>query len=235
MTGGLRVAGSAMSNFAARHDVISNNLANVSTPGFARQETLVQRTESLEAKPFEVPNVTTRTAFEAGAPILTGNPLDLSLEGTGFFTVLTEDGERYSRLASLRPDAEGFLHDGNGNPILGENGILHVEDALLTIEKDGSVLANGSFLDRLKITTFAHGDDIQRGAGGLYESREGHRPDPTLARPIVHSGQLEGSAVQPVPELVRMIQALRSYEAAASALRATDATLKRAVNDIARV
>jgi flagellar basal body rod protein FlgG len=51
----------------------------------------------------------------------------------------------------------------------------------------------------------------------------------------VHAGQIEGSAVQAVPELVHMIEALRAYEAAASAVRATDATLERAVNDIARV
>ncbi|HMB70817.1 MAG TPA: flagellar basal body rod C-terminal domain-containing protein, partial [bacterium] len=105
----------------------------------------------------------------------------------------------------------------------------------LTVEKDGSLLVDGSFLDRLNITTFGQGDDIQRGAGGLYEARPGRRPDPTLVRPVVHTGQLEGSAVQPVPELVKMIQALRSYEAASSALRATDRTLERAVNDIARV
>lgn len=235
MTGGLRVAGNAMSNFATRHDVISNNLANVSTPGFARQDTFVRRSEPLLTRPFETPEVSTRTDFSAGAPILTGNPLDLSLEGTGFFTLLTQAGERYSRVASLRVDPQGFLRDSQGNAVLGENGVLHVGDAELVIEKDGSILANGSFLDRLKISTFASGDAIRRGAAGLYEARPRFRPDVSLARPVVHTGQLEGSAVQPVPELVEMIQAMRSYEAAASALRATDATLDRAVNDIARI
>jgi len=236
VTGGMRVAGSAMSNFATRHDVISNNLANVSTPGFARQDTFVRRHETVKASPFEVPEVTTRTDFRAGAPILTGNPLDLALEGTGFFTVLTPDGEqRYTRVASLRPDANGFLRDAAGNAVLGENGVLHVGDADLLVEKDGTIVANDNFLDRLKITTFASGDALRRDAGGLYEKCAGFSPNESLARPEVHTGQLEGSAVEPVPELVRMIQAMRSYEAAASALKATDATLDRAVNDIARV
>ena len=235
MTGGLRVAGNAMSNFAARHDVISNNLANVSTPGFARQDTFVRGTEAAGNQPFGLPQVSTRTDFRAGPPVLTGNPLDLALEGSGFFSLLTEAGERYARIASLRVDGEGFLRDGQGNAVLGENGVLHVGDAELLVEKDGSILANGSFLDRIKITTFARGNAVQRGAGGLYEMRRGFRPDAKMARPVVHTGQLEGSAVEPVPELVRMIQALRSYEAAASALRATDATLDRAVNDIARI
>lgn len=236
MVGGLRVAGSAMSNFATRHDVISNNLANVSTPGFARQDTLVRRNEALDTRPFEVPEVSTRTDFRAGAPILTGNPLDLTLEGTGFFTVLTPDGEeRFTRVASLRPDADGFLRDAEGNAVLGENGVLHVGDADLLVEKDGTIVAADDVLDRLKITTFRSGDALQRDAGGLYRAREGFTPDESLARPEVHTGQLEGSAVEPVPELVRMIQAMRSYEAAASALKATDATLDRAVNDIARV
>jgi flagellar basal-body rod protein FlgF len=235
MTGGLRVAGSAMSNFAARHDVISNNLANVSTPGFARQDTFVRRNASTAEQPFEVPQVVTRTDFDAGAPVFTGNPLDLSLEGTGFFTVATPTGERYSRVACLHADPEGFLTDADGNLVLGENGVLQVGDGDLSIEKDGSILLNGAFLDRLRLTTFAQGDAIERGAGGLYQVRPGFRADATLPRPEVHTGELEGSAVEPVPELVRMIQALRSYEAAASALRATDATLDRAVNDIARI
>jgi len=235
MTGGLRVAGSAMSNFATRHDVISNNLANVSTPGFARQDTRVSRSASVEERPFEVPEVTTRTTFEAGAPVFTGNPLDLSLEGTGFFTLGTDAGERYARVASLHADADGLLRDAQGNLVLGENGVLYVGDGQVVVEKDGAVLVDGAVLDRLRLTTFAHGNAIERGAGGLYSLRPGFRPDETLARPEIHTGQLEGSAVEPVPELVRMIQALRSYEAAASALRATDHTLDRAVNDIARV
>jgi flagellar basal-body rod protein FlgF len=113
--------------------------------------------------------------------------------------------------------------------------VLHVGDADLLVEKDGTIVANGDVLDRLKITTFRSGDALKRDAGGLYDTREGFSPDESLARPEVHTGQLEGSAVEPVPELVRMIQAMRSYEAAASALKATDATLDRAVNDIARV
>ena len=79
MTGGLRIAGAAMANFSARHDVISNNLANVSTPGFARQDTFVERLGELTAEPFRLPEVQTRTDFETpGPPILTGNHLDLS-------------------------------------------------------------------------------------------------------------------------------------------------------------
>ncbi len=235
MTGGLQVAGNAMANFASRHDVISNNLANVDTPGFARQDTFVERLAEASGSPFESPRVSTRTDFKAGAPILTHNPMDLSLEGSGFFTLLTDDGEVYSRVASLRVDSEGFLRDGFGNAVSGENGLLYVGDAAVSVEKDGSILADGTFLDRLKLTTFSSGDDIERGGSGLYELRPGRKANLTLHRPTVHTGQLEGSAVEPVPELVRMIQALRSYEAAASALRATDASLDRAVNDIARV
>jgi flagellar basal-body rod protein FlgG len=103
------------------------------------------------------------------------------------------------------------------------------------VEKDGSVLVDGSFLDRLKITTFASGDDITQESAGLFASKPGHGPNLAMDRPIVHSGQLEGSAVSPVSELVQMIAAMRSYEAASSAVRATDSTIDRAVNDIARI
>jgi flagellar basal-body rod protein FlgG len=235
MTGGLNVAGRAMSNFAARHDVIANNLANVSTPGFARRDTFVERLSAVDAAPFEGPRIETRVDFTAGPPVLTGNPLDLSLEGSGFFSVATDQGERFSRVASLRTDADGILRTLEGNAVRGENGHLFVDGGLVSVEKDGSVLVDGSFLDRLKITTFASGDDITQESAGLFASKPGHGPNLAMDRPIVHSGQLEGSAVSPVSELVQMIAAMRSYEAASSAVRATDSTIDRAVNDIARI
>ncbi len=235
MTGGLHVAGAAMSNFAHRHDVISNNLANTSTPGYARQDTFLEKLEGAGEKPFAAPRLDTRTDFTAGPPQLTGNPLDLVLEGSGFFTIRTEEGDLFSRLGSMRVGVDGILQTSDGQPVLGENGLIEIGDHLPSIEKDGSVLADGSFVDRLLIATFRSGNDIEREAGGLYAARPGHKIDRSIARPTILSGQLEGSSVQPVGELVRMIEAMRSYETAAKALRATDNTLQRAVNDIARV
>ncbi|MFN8179499.1 MAG: flagellar hook basal-body protein [bacterium] len=235
MTGGLHAAGNAMSSFATRHDVISHNLANVSTPGFAREDTYLARAAKVEESPFDPPEVRTRTQFTPGPPTLTNNPLDLSLQGSGFFTLITDAGERYSRNLSLRVDAEGFLRDDAGHAVLGENGLMHVGEGTPSVETDGTVLVDGAPLDRLKLTTFAHGDDLEREAAGLYALQKGHAPDPKAERPLVQSGQIEGSGVQAVPELVNMIEALRAYEAAAAAVRATDATLDKAVNEIARV
>ena len=235
MTGGLHVAGAAMSNFARRHDVISNNLANTSTPGFARQDTFLSKIEAAAADPFAAPRIDTRTDYTAGPPTLTGNPLDLILEGTGFFTVQTEDGVRFSRLGALQVGADGILRTTAGAAVLGENGLIEVGDRVPMIEKDGAVVVDGDFLDRLQLTTFAAGDDIEREASGYYVPRPGRVPDPSLPRPTLRPGQIEGSSVQPVGELVRMIEAMRSYETAARALKATDNTLQRAVNDIARV
>lgn len=235
MTGGLHAAGSAMASFATRHDVISNNLANVSTPGFAREDTFLVRKDTVDEKPFEAPAVHTRTSLEAGPPILTENPLDLSLEGTGFFSLATDSGTRYVRSVSLRVDPEGFLRDAGGNAVLGENGLLFVGTGEPSIEGDGTVLVDGEPLDRLALVTFAHGDDVQRAPGGLYAAAEGRTSDPAMTRPMVHGGQVEGSGVQAIPEMVQMIEALRAYEACASAVRANDTTLQRAVNDIARV
>ena len=235
MTGGLHAAGSAMSSFATRHDVISNNLANVSTAGFAREDTFLERLDAVDSRPFDAPAVHTRTSLEAGPPILTDNPLDLSLEGTGFFTLSTDQGERYVRSVSLRVDPEGLLRDEKGNAVLGENGLMLVGTGVPSVDGDGTVLVDGQPLDRLALTTFAHGDDVERAPGGLYAAVSGHKPDPKMPRPQLHGGQIEGSAVQAIPELIQMIEALRAYEAAASAVKANDSTLQRAVNDIARV
>ncbi len=235
MTGGLRVAGQAMSNYATRHEVISNNLANVSTEGYSREESLFERIAAEKDEPLASPIVRTRTDFTPGPPVITGRALDLSLEGAGFFTVRTERGERFTRLGSLSVDADGMLRDGAGHLVLGEKGALYIGDEPVQVESDGAVIVDGTFLDRLRLVTFASGSDIVREDGGLYAMRPGTTPALVLMRPLVAEGQLEGSAVQPVSELVRMIAALRSYEAAAAAVRSTDRTVEAAVNDIARV
>jgi flagellar basal body rod protein FlgG len=235
MTGGLRAAGRAMMNYATRHDVIANNLANVSTDGFARQETLFARLAAEARAPLAAPEVSTRTDFTPGPPIITGRPLDFSLEGSGFFAVSTPRGERYTRFGSFTVDAEGMLRDSAGNLVLGESGALFVGDEPVYIEGDGQVIVQGNALDRLKLATFSDGADLIREAQGLYAARAGALPNPEMERPLIHPGQLEGSSVEPVTELVRMIAALRSYEAAAAAVRSTDRTVELAVNEIARV
>lgn len=234
MTSGLRVAARAMANCVNRHDVIAHNLANVSTPAFARLDTFVEALAGATAGQVTAPDVRTRTDFTPGPPVQTGNLLDVALEGSGFFTVSTPAGERYTRDGSFRVDAEGLLRTRNGHLVQGENGALYVGDLRVMIEKDGGVFAGEVLLDRLKLVTFASGEHLEREENGLYLARPGVRPTKSLPRPIVNSGQLEGSSVQPVTELVRMIEALRSYEAAARVVSATDATLSRAVNDIAR-
>ena len=235
MVGGLRLAGEAMNNSARRHDVIANNLANVSTVGFAREETFQRKLVKVEADPFAPPEVFTRSDFRPGPPVLTDRPLDLTLEGAGFFTLQAEDGGLvYSRVGSIRKDGDGFLRS-EGLPILGENGIVFADEREVTIEKDGSILLDGNLVDRLRFTTFRRDEDLVRLPNNRFRARSGVRPDDRMPLPTVHHGQLEGSGAHPISELVRMITAQRSYEAAASAVRVTNETLDRAVNDIARV
>ncbi len=235
MTGGLRVAGQAMKNYGVRHEVISNNLANVSTDGYARQESLFERVASEAREPLASPVVRSHNDFTPGPPVLTGRSLDLSLEGSGFFAVATDRGERFTRHGSLSLDSQGMLRDAAGHLVLGENGFLHVGDKPVFIESDGAVIVDGQLLDRLKLATFASGDDLVREQGGLYTTRTGAKQNLVMERPLVSSGQLEGSSVQPVAELVRMIAAVRSYEAAAAAVKSTDRTVEAAVNEIAKV
>jgi flagellar basal body rod protein FlgG len=235
MTGGLRVAGQAMSNYATRHEVISNNLANVSTDGYAREESLFERVAAEKEEPLAAPVVKTRTDLTPGPPVFTGRSLDLSLESSGFLTVSTPRGERLTRVGSLVVDPDGLLRDSSGNLVLGERGVLYIGDNPVSVESDGAVIVDGQALDRLRLVIVPKGDDLVRESGGLYALRPGVKPALVYARPLVATGQLEGSTVQPVSELVRMIAALRSYEAAAAAVRSTDRTVEAAVNDIARV
>ncbi|HEY8530819.1 MAG TPA: flagellar hook-basal body protein, partial [Limnochorda sp.] len=86
----------------------------------------------------------TFTSFRQGPLRDTGNPLDLALEGPGFFAVETPGGVRYTRAGSFRLDAEGYLADQTGNRVLGVDGPIQVgQAATVAIGQDGSVHADG--------------------------------------------------------------------------------------------
>jgi flagellar basal-body rod protein FlgF len=203
-----------------RQDVLTHNLANVSTTGF-RAELAAQRAVPVEGDgaSTRVYALETTVGYDArpGTVESTGRALDVALRGNAWLAVQGADGaEAYTRAGALTVDAQGQLVDPAGWPLLGEGGPIVVPpDARVSIAADGSVSAAATgnapaqVVGRLKMVTPPAA--LTRGEDGLFRAADGD-PLPSDPDARLQDGALEGSNVGAVETMVAMITAARAFE-----------------------
>lgn len=206
-----------------RQQVLSNNLANVSTHGFRAElatfRSVPLRGEGSSTRAFAL-EATAGHLDTPGTMNSTGRNLDVAAVGRAYFAIQALDGtEAYTRAGSLQVSAEGQLVGHAGLPMLDEGGapINVPNNAMLMVAQDGSVSARvgneaPEVLGRLKLVT--PDDEAQRlvrGNDGLFRSADG---DPLPADPTatLKDGMLEGSNVNAIEAMVGMISVARQYE-----------------------
>jgi flagellar basal-body rod protein FlgG len=230
-----------------RQNVITNNLANVDTVGFKHDlavfmERQIEAVEDGDAgrstRLFD--NMTggtlvaeTRHAMTQGPAIPTGRPLDVMIEGPGFFETDTPDGTRYTRDGRFAVRDDGTLVTVAGNhPVMSGTGLEIVVGPGAEIDGQGRVLQNGVVVETLSMVDFADPTQLRKEGGNRFSAQGTAGPRPFQAK--LASGMLEGSTVDPVNGLATMIQTHRAFELNANFLRLQDQTLGRLVNDVAR-
>lgn len=190
--------------------VNTNNLANASTDGFRAELAFVSSGQGVYSQP-DLSSGTVRT---------TGRSLDISVHGDGWIAVDGADGsEAYSKRGDLQIDAFGQLTDGTGNPIIGNDGPIalppfsNVEiagDGTISIQPLGQTPNTMAVIDRIKLVSVSV-QDMFRGEDGLLRLQPGI--DATEDASIrVTSGSIEGSNVNAVAEMVKMIELARRFE-----------------------
>jgi flagellar basal-body rod protein FlgF len=202
-----------------RQDVLSNNLANVSTTGFRAE------LEAVRAVPVRGDGASTRVyALEttvgyddkAGPVTTTGRALDVAAQGNAWMTVQALDGtEAYTRAGSFEVNAEGTLVTHSGLPVMGDGGPITIPNGSEpSIASDGTVsakAANGKISGVGKLKLVTPQEKMTRGEDGLFRAADGAElPADTTAR--VQDGALEGSNVNPIEAMVSMIAAARQFE-----------------------
>ena len=255
MTHGLWHSVAGLQAQQLRQDHIANNLANIETAGFkpdyvAFRERLAASLEGGAPGNDNVPahDVFDRlsgglaadrpyTSFLPGAMIPTTNPLDLAVEGDGFFSVRTREGVRYTRDGQFTTNKDGQLVTAAGGyPVLDVNGrTMEVDGSSrepITVDETGTLRQGATAVGQLAVTRFADRADLKKAGQNLYDAT-GARRLATTGR--VRSNAYESSAVSPITELVRMIEAGRAYGVNAQLIQIQDETLGRAVNDVGRV
>ncbi|NLR71635.1 flagellar basal body rod protein FlgF [Novosphingobium sp. ERN07] len=216
---------SGMTGSTVRQRVIASNMANAQTIGF--------RAEMLNATPMTLkgPSLEARAMTEGevrgasmaqGTLISTGKPLDVALTGDTMLSVQAEDGtEVYTRRGDLAVSAGGVLENGDGRPVIGENGPITVPlGSKVTISPDGGVSVSNpeapeqppQQVGRIKIASTV-GSKIEKGIDGLFRvvgQAGGVLPQDEEATLMV--GSLEQSNVDPTRILVEMVEAQRLFD-----------------------
>ena len=211
-----------------RQEVVSHNLANVSTNGFRAElaafRAVPVRGDGASSRVYALES-TVGYSNAPGTVQTTGRPLDVAVKGNGWLTVQALDGtEAYTRAGALEVNAEGVLTDLQGRPVVGDGGPLTIPaNAEVEVASDGTVSAKVGRerpqpLGRLKLVTPEAA--LQRGTDGLFRAAEGDLAADPAAR--VQSGALEGSNVNAVESMVAMIAAARQFEQQMKALQTAE-------------
>lgn len=244
MIRGLSAGASALLAQQTTLDATAQNLANVSTAGYRRQITTTGSFQKLVDGPVSqvvgtapalppptLLYVTSSADTSQGAMRQTGNPTDLALEGNGYFTVQTPGaGEAYTRDGAFSLDANNRLVTSEGLPVLGERGPITIANSQWNVTRTGQVVVNGAVVDRLKLVTLPDPSTATRTGNNLFAASTAQ----PATQATVLQGYLEGSNVNPVSEMLALINSSRMFEANQRCIQALDSTLDRAVNEIAR-
>lgn len=224
-----------------RIDQIANNLANVNTPGFKKDGSLFL--DEFQARLAEgqtsgqvqsaIPSGTvypslpqTYSDFTTGPIQDTGRQLDIAIESDGFLEVQGRDGQTcYTRAGNLDVNQDGELVNASGLPVLDAQGkAIKLDTATggkLTITPDGRVVQGAVEAGRLGIVTFEDPAQLIKRGEGLFQAPQGAEPE-SVDTPKIRQGALEASNVNPIDEMVQMIQAQRMYDAQQRIVRTFD-------------
>jgi len=244
MISAIQLAKQGMTVQIQKQDQITNNLANMNTTGFKGGSLhSVSFDEYLENSNGELRANRVIRADEAvvdyseGALEETGNPLDVAIHGSGFFTTLGADGIRYTRDGSFTLDRDGFLSTSGGDRLFGQDGFIRVDDGLgpVSILDNGDVVQDHAVIDRLKISDFNKPYKMLRVGDNSFRPKLPNNPVKQSEGYTIRQGFLETSNVDPISMMTSMITANRTYETIAKALSSQDSTLDKAVNQVGRV
>jgi flagellar basal-body rod protein FlgF len=225
-------------------DVIANNLANVSTPGFKREAAKFEEYVT-KLRPAEGQTGSQSVSFVKDAGILrdssqgaveqTGAPYDVAITGNGFFSVQTPQGLRYTRDGHFSLDANGNLVTSAGYQVQGDGGAITItpNDGQVNISADGTIssVVNGigNQLGKLKVVDFADPRAMTKEGGNLLSTTQAATaPDKVNLR----QGALESSNVQPVIEISHMIEVMRAYEATATLSKSQEDMMRQAIDKL---
>jgi flagellar basal-body rod protein FlgG len=242
-----------------RMDVVTNNLANVDTTGYKKDQVASQSFAEEVMKRLNDPGLRILkdfpllnldkpkaigkvsqgvfvddiyTDFSSGSFRQTGASLDLAIEGQGFFTVMVNGEELYTRDGSFTMLPDGTLAASDGGHVQGQSGDIVLPRGAVNIDENGRVFVDGNYLDMIKTTDVTDKHTLRKVGDNYYRATD--ESDLSAFEGVLVQGYLENSNVKSVREMVEMIALSRAYETNSRMVTIHDSMMNRSVNDIAR-
>lgn len=222
-------------------DVIANNIANVSTPGYEathlESAAWIDRMRGVRAPPGGHSLAYTQALgtwrdTRPGPIHRTGNPLDLAISGGGYFTVQTPNGPRLTRDGKFGLLPNGTIADTAGNPLLGTGGqkiTVPPQSGALSIAADGTISTVKGIIGQVGVVTVTDQQSLKAEGSNLFRATTAPLPVPD---PRIVQGALEGSNVKPIVEITRMMQASQNFQMIAQFVSAEQARDQTAMSQL---
>jgi flagellar basal-body rod protein FlgF len=231
---GLYTSVSGLTAAEARQQVLASGLANLNTPGYKGDDVTTESFEQVFASLFDPATPGTGAAsagrkfdLSQGGFTETGAPLDVALDGPGFFALNGPSGELFTRAGRFSRDNAGVLRSSDGLAVQGVNGQPITVRGEAKVLPDGTVLSDGVPAGRLRLVNLDQ-TTLTRAGTTTFTSTAA----PTASGARVVSGALENSNVDATATMTAMTMLLRAFEAGRSAVQMQNETLGATVNQV---
>ena len=261
MQEGIFIAASAGLKQGRKLDVIANNLANINNTGYKRdrlvfkelmppfphdaamqgEENVLAQTEKTNSNVSYVAITDQYTVYKQGAIKETGAPLDLALNGEGFFSILTKEGIRYTRNGNFRLDTANRIVNQKGEPLLNAQNepiVINTQGGSISIDQNGNIFTGSgqgnTIVGRIKLVNFDNPQTLEKAGDGMFLQNNPENQE-KQANPFIRQGYLESSNVSAVEEMTNMMATLRLFETYQKMIQSIDSMDDQSANNIGRV
>lgn len=252
MRGVLAVTLQSMQNDMKRVDLVGNNLANATTPGYKREMLLerpfvemMEQAGNMTAASYggEWQGIATQIVTDKRAGMLkaTGQKLDVALGGEGYFQVETKDGLAYTRQGGFQLDARGRLVNAQGNAVMGKTGEIYLKTSNPVIDESGNIrdgnaenhgtVMSDQILAQIKVVNFKEVKGLHKIGDGLVIAKENAEYTDVI-NPMIKQGHIENSNISSVEEMVQLMQTMRHFESMQKITQGYDEMLGTAIRKL---
>lgn len=233
-----------------RLDVLANNMSNINTLGFKGDSVFFQISDLTEStkegskedsisekskiSDSSLP-VGTFTNFSRGQLKSTGNPLDLALDGNGFFCVETSEGVQYTRKGNFTLNEEGVLVSQDGLPALGEAGRITINSPNFNVDAEGNIEVDGNRVDTIKIIDFSQPYPLKKVAYSSFVLNDSGISGNKAEGVKVRQGFVELSNVDVIKMMTEMIDVLRGYQSYQKVIQSLNDITSKSINEVGRL
>ena len=231
------VAMSHQSALRKQMDLVAQNIANMNTTSFKSQSIIfsevLHEVDGTEDVSF-VQDVASFPDLTEGKLRTTGNTLDLAIHKDGYFRIDTPEEVSYTRNGHFQMDENGTLVTSDGHALLTVDGqplVAFPGDTEITVAEDGTVSSESGLVGRIDVVNFDNPYLLEQKSATLYSTAQ--EPIPATDYKV-RQGMLEDSNVEPIIEMTRMIELVRSYQSSKSLIDDHHELARRTISTLAK-